>query len=110
MQVHLSRPDITDKEIQIINEVIRSPILALGPKMIEFEKAIADYIGVKHAISVNSGTSGLHLLIRAYGISDGDEVITTPFSLSLQATVYCTNGQSRYLSILNRVLQISILI
>jgi perosamine synthetase len=38
------------------------------------------YIGVKHAISVNSGTSGLHLLIRAYGISDGDEVITTPFS------------------------------
>jgi perosamine synthetase len=42
MQVHLSRPDITDKEIQIINEVIRSLILALGPKMIEFEKAIAD--------------------------------------------------------------------
>jgi perosamine synthetase len=42
MQLHLSRPDITDKEIQIINEVIRSPILALGPKMIEFEKAIAD--------------------------------------------------------------------
>ncbi len=80
MQVHLSRPDITDKEIEVINEVIRSPILALGPKMREFEQAIADYVGARHAIAVNSGTSGLHLLIRAFGISDGDEVITTPFS------------------------------
>ena len=80
MQVHLARPDITDKEIEIVNEVIRSPILALGPKLKEFEQAIADYVGVKHAIAVNSGTSGLHLLIRAFGISDGDEVITTPFS------------------------------
>ncbi len=71
MQVHLSRPDITDKEIEVINEVIRSPILALGPKMREFEQAIADYVGARHAIAVNSGTSGLHLLIRAFGISDG---------------------------------------
>ena len=61
-------------------QVIRSPILALGPKLNEFEQAIADYVGVKHAIAVNSGTSGLHLLIRAFGIRDGDEVITTPFS------------------------------
>ena len=81
MQVHLARPDITDKEIEIVNEGIRSPILALGPKLKEFEQAIADYVGVKHAIAVNSGTSGLHLLIRAYGISDGDEVITTPFRI-----------------------------
>jgi perosamine synthetase len=80
MQVHLARPDITDKEIEIVNEVIRCPILALGPKLKEFEQAIADYVGVKHAIAVNSGTSGLHLLIRAFGIGDGDEVITTPFS------------------------------
>ncbi|MFY9133841.1 MAG: DegT/DnrJ/EryC1/StrS family aminotransferase [Bacillota bacterium] len=80
MQVHLARPDIADKEIEIVNEVIRSPILALGPKLNEFEQAIADYVGVKHAIAVNSGTSGLHLLIRAFGIRDGDEVITTPFS------------------------------
>ena len=38
------------------------------------------YVGVRHAIAVNSGTSGLHLLVRAFGIHDGDEVITTPFS------------------------------
>ncbi|MBE3584480.1 MAG: DegT/DnrJ/EryC1/StrS family aminotransferase [Limnochordaceae bacterium] len=80
MQVHLSRPDITDAEIALVNEVIQSPILALGPKMAQFEQAVAGYVGRKYAIAVNSGTSGLHLLVRAYGIGEGDEVITTPFS------------------------------
>ncbi len=80
MQVHLSRPDITQAEIDAISEVIRSPILALGPWAMRFEKAIADYVGAKHAIAVNSGTSGLHLLVRAFEIGEGDEVITTPFS------------------------------
>lgn len=80
MQVHLSRPDITDVEIDSVNEVLHSPVLALGPKLGQFERAIADYVGRKHAIAVNSGTSGLHLLVRALGIGDGDEVITTPFS------------------------------
>lgn len=80
MKVHLARPDITQLEIDVINEVIQSPILALGPNLDKFESSIAKYTGVRHAIAVNSGTSGLHLLIRAFGISDGDEVITTPFS------------------------------
>lgn len=79
-QVHLSRPDITEKEVRLINEVIQSPNLALGPRIKEFEEAIAGYVGRKHAIAVSSGTSGLHLLVRAYGIGEGDEVITTPFS------------------------------
>lgn len=80
MQVHLSRPDITQKEIDIVNKVIRTPVLALGPYLKEFEGAISSFIGRKHAIACNSGTSGLHLLVRAYGIGEGDEVITTPFS------------------------------
>jgi perosamine synthetase len=80
MQVHLSRPDIRQKEIDIVNKVIRTPILALGPYLKEFEGSIASFIGRKHAIACNSGTSGLHLLVRAYGIGEGDEVITTPFS------------------------------
>ncbi|MBE3575645.1 MAG: DegT/DnrJ/EryC1/StrS family aminotransferase [Firmicutes bacterium] len=80
MQVHLSRPDITDAEIALVNEVVHSPVLALGPKMAEFEQAVADYVGRRYAIAVNSGTSGLHLLVRAFGIGEGDEVITTPFS------------------------------
>ncbi|MCG0278944.1 MAG: DegT/DnrJ/EryC1/StrS family aminotransferase [Thermanaeromonas sp.] len=80
MHIPLSRPDITQKEIDLVNEVLRSPFLALGPKMVEFEEAVASYVGRKFAVAVNSGTSGLHLLIKAYGIGEGDEVITTPFS------------------------------
>lgn len=80
MKVALSRPDIGPAEKHAVMEVLDSDILALGPKHMEFERLVAEYCGRKHGVAVNSGTSGLHLLIRAYGIGDGDEVITTPFS------------------------------
>jgi len=80
MRVHLSRPDITDAEIQAVVEVLKTPNLSLGPKLGEFEQAFADYIGVKRAVAVNSGTSGLFLALQASGIGPGDEVITTPFT------------------------------
>lgn len=80
MNIQLANPDITQAEIDAVVEVMKSGWLSIGPKVEEFEKKIADYIGVKHAVAVNSGTSGLHLLIKAFGIKEGDEVITTPFS------------------------------
>jgi len=80
MQIYLSRPDITAKEIEAVTEVLRGPNLALGPKMREFEEVLARYIGRKDGVAVNSGTSGLFLCIKALGIGDGDEVITTPFT------------------------------
>ena len=80
MKIDLAKPDITQTEIDAVVEVMKSGWLSIGPKVEEFENKIADYIGVKHAIAVNSGTSGLHLLIKAYDIKEGDEVITTPFS------------------------------
>lgn len=80
MKISLSNVDISDRERLLINEVLESGIYSIGPKIQSFEKAIADHVGVKHAIAVNSGTSGLHLLVRALGIKEGDEVITTPFS------------------------------
>jgi len=80
MRIHLSRPDITEKEIEAVVEVLRTPNLSLGPKLPQFEQAFAEYIGRKHAIAVNSGTSGLFLCMRALGIGPGDEVITTPFT------------------------------
>ena len=79
-KVLLSRPDITDKEIKAVQEVLKTSSLSLGKKYLEFEKIMAKFAGVKYAIVVNSGTSGLHLIIRALGIKEGDEVITTPFS------------------------------
>jgi len=86
MRIYLSRPDITEKEIEAVSDVLRSPNLSLGPKLVEFETAFAEYIGVKRAVAVNSGTSGLFLCMRAMGIGNGDEVITTPFTFIASAT------------------------
>lgn len=85
MKIHLSRPDITKKEIECVTAVLKTPSLSLGPKLPAFEAQIARYIGAKHAVAVNSGTSGLHLCVRSLGIKDGDEVITTPFSFVASA-------------------------
>jgi len=80
MKIPLARPDITDLDREEVLRVLKTPNLSLGPKLREFEQRIARYIGVKYAIAVSSGTSGLHLIIKALGIKEGDEVITTPFS------------------------------
>jgi perosamine synthetase len=92
MKVQLAKPDIGQKEIDSVVEVMKSGILSIGPKVREFEKKIEDYIGIKHAIAVNSGTSGLHLLIKSYGIKEGDEVITTPFSFVASANCILFEG------------------
>jgi len=83
--ISLSKPDITKRELDAIAEVLSSSVLSIGPKVKEFEKKIAEYIGVKHAIAVNSGTSALHLCVRSLDIRDGDEIITTPFSFIASA-------------------------
>lgn len=80
MKIPLSSADITEKEINEVLEVLKTKRLSLGPKLGEFEKLAADFAGVKYAVAVNSGTSALHLIVRALGIKDGDEVITSPFS------------------------------
>ena len=88
--IPLSAPDITETEIAAVVETLRSNRLSLGPKLLEFERALADYANVKHAVAVNSGTSGLHLAVRALDLNAGDEVITTPFSFiaSANAVLY----------------------
>lgn len=79
-KIPLSNPDVTEKEIKAILGVLKTSHLSLGDKYLEFEKIMAKYSGVKYAVTVNSGTSGLHLIMRSLGIGEGDEVITTPFS------------------------------
>jgi len=79
-KIPMSSPDLTDADRQAVIEVINTPNLSLGPKVVEFEKVFCEYTGAKHAIAVNSGTAGLHLCVRAAGIGAGDLVITTPFS------------------------------
>lgn len=85
MQIPMSSPDITEAEINAAREVVISGRLSIGPKIGQFEEAFADYIGARHAIGVNSGTSGLHLAVIAAGVGDGDEVITPSFSFVASA-------------------------
>jgi perosamine synthetase len=85
-RIHLSRPDISQAEIDAVCEVLGDPNLSLGPKLGEFEVALAKYIGRKRGVAVNSGTSGLFLCMKALGIGHGDEVITTPFTFIASAT------------------------
>ncbi len=85
--IPLSSQDITEEEIAAVESVLRSDRLSLGPKLDEFEAALADRAGCKYGIAVNSGTSGLHLCVAALGLGEGDEVLTTPFSFV--ATTNC---------------------
>lgn len=80
MQIPLAAPDIRDSDRAAVLEVLNSGVLSLGPKLTGFEQAVARVTKSKHAIAVNSGTSALHLCVKAAGIRDGDEVITSPFS------------------------------
>jgi perosamine synthetase len=80
VRIPLSAPDITEQDIQAVVDVLRTPLLSLGPKLAEFEEGLCRYTGASHAIAVSSGTSALHLCVRALGISEGDEVIVPSFT------------------------------
>ena len=85
--IPLARPDVAEAEIQAVAAVLRTDRLSLGPRLAGFESAVAERAGRRFGVGVNSGTSGLHLCVKALGIADGDEVITTPFSFV--ATTNC---------------------
>src|ERR1700692_2802779 len=78
--IPLSDPDITMAEIEAVDAVMRSPKLSAGPAVEAFEAAFAAYVGRKYAIAVPSGTLGLLIALKAYGISPGQEVIVFPYS------------------------------
>ncbi len=84
-EIPLSLPDITQAEIDAVNEVLRSDRLSLGPRQMRFEELVAERAGARHGVAVSSGTAGLHLALVALGIGPGDEVITTPFSFIASA-------------------------
>lgn len=83
--IPLSQPDISQSEIQAVIDVLRSGRLSIGPRQARFEEMVAERTHRRHAISVSSGTAGLHLVMRGLDIGPGDEVITTPFSFIASA-------------------------
>jgi len=68
-----ARQTIDDDDIAAVVEVLRSPWLTTGPLVEEFEKALAEAVGTRHAVAVSSGTAALHAAVAALGIGAGDE-------------------------------------
>jgi perosamine synthetase len=85
--IPLAQPVLGPEEEERVLDVLRSGRLSLGPAVGEFEQAFAARIGAPHASAVSSGTAGLHLALRAVGVSDGAEVVTSPFSFVASANV-----------------------
>ncbi len=78
--IPLSAPDITEAEIAAVTAVLRTPHLSLGPELVAFESALANYHTAPHAIAVSSGTAGLYMALLTLGIGEGDEVIVPSFA------------------------------
>ena len=90
--IFLSKPIITDAEKRAVMEVLDSGFLAQGARTKEFEEKFASMLGVKHAVAVSNGTSGLVIALLAAGIQPGDEVITTPFTFIATANAIIFTG------------------
>src|SRR6185295_1243765 len=88
----MARPDVGDREIELVTQVLRSDVLALGTFAPRFEAELAELAHRRFGISCSSGTAGLHLGVRALGIGRGDEVITTPFSFVASANCLLYEG------------------
>ncbi len=90
--IPLARPDLGPREEELVLEVLRSGQLSLGPMGQRFERAFAEWLGVEDAVAVSSGTTGLHLGVRALAWGPGDEVLTSPLSFVASANCLLYEG------------------
>lgn len=90
--IPFSPPDITDAEKKLVMEVLDSGWVTTGPKTMEFEEKIAKYCDSSNAVGLSSATAGLELILKVYNISEGDEVITTPYTYTATANVILHRG------------------
>lgn len=91
-KIPFSPPDITESEIQAVVEVLRSGWITTGPKTYEFEKEIARYCNTNHAVTVNSATAGMELVLKVLNIGPGDEILTTPYTYTSTSNVGVHRG------------------
>lgn len=91
MYIPYGRQTLDEEDIQAVVDVLRSDYLTTGPMVGEFEKRVAEYVGARYAVAVNSGTAALHIACLAAGLSEGNEVITSPitFAASANCALYC---------------------
>ena len=86
------RQSIDEQDVAAVCSVLRSDWLTTGPKVKQFEQAVADYVGVKFAVAVSSGTAALHCAMYALGIGPGDEVIVPPMTFAATANCILYQG------------------
>ncbi|HEX3608818.1 MAG TPA: DegT/DnrJ/EryC1/StrS family aminotransferase [Solirubrobacterales bacterium] len=91
-QIPLARPEIGAREEELVLAVLRSGRLSLGPMAERFERDFAAWLGVEDAVAVSSGTTALHLGVRALGWGPGDEVLTSPFTFVASANCLLYEG------------------
>jgi len=89
--IQVFKPSLGQEELDALAEIFKTGWIGLGPKTAEFEQKFAEYVGVKHAVAVNSATAALHLSCLALGIGSGDEVLvpTITFVSTVHAVSYC---------------------
>src|SRR5256714_3579987 len=92
MSVPITKPALTEEEARAPYESIKSGWVTQGPKVAEFEKAVAAYVGAKHGIATTSCTTGLHLALATIGIGPGDEVIVPSFTFIASANAILYTG------------------
>ena len=92
MKIPLYKPYVGEEETKAVLRVLQSRKLSRGPEVEAFEREFAKYTNKKFAVAVNSGTSGLHILVRVMAWKKGDEVITTPFSYISSANALLFEG------------------
>jgi dTDP-4-amino-4,6-dideoxygalactose transaminase len=85
--IRLARPSIGEEDFEAVREVLASGFLVQGARVAAFEESVAQYVGVKHAIAVSSGTAALHLALLSLGIQSGDLVVVTAYSFVATANV-----------------------
>ena len=90
--IEMSAAELDDNDIQAVLGVLRSGRLALGPKTGAFERSLAAYAGVKHAVAVDSGTAALHLIVKALGIGPGDQVLVPSFTFAASVNAFLYEG------------------
>ncbi|GAA0084957.1 DegT/DnrJ/EryC1/StrS aminotransferase family protein [Clostridium sp. CTA-7] len=91
-KIPLSPPDITEREVESVVQVLKSGWITSGPKVLEFEQKIAGYCENEKAVALGSGTAGMELILKFYDIKEGDEVITTPYTYTASASIILHRG------------------
>ena len=91
-KISFSPPDISDKEVNLVVEVLKSGWITSGPKVKEFEETLSEYCHTDKTVAVNSATAAMELILKVFDIKEGDEVITTPYTYTATSSVLIHRG------------------